>query len=224
MGGNESDTTESGRAAWNERESNLAASFDRIGARYDEAFPHKEGQLEAARRLLDRLPPGARILDLGCGTGLPTARQLVDAGYRVTGTDISPTMLALARENVPEAEFRQVDIVDLDADQDYDAVVAFFSLLILPRARIPEALGLIRRALVPGGWLCLSMVEADLDDTPIPFLGHQIPVTGYFRDELRSLLEAAGFTIEDQTVLSYAPASTQAYPEVQLFFTCRRAD
>ena len=56
--------------------------------RYDEVFPHKEGQIRAVEQLLERLRPGARALDLGCGTGVPTARQLVDGGCEVTGVDI----------------------------------------------------------------------------------------------------------------------------------------
>ncbi|MEY9211349.1 methyltransferase domain-containing protein [Thermobifida halotolerans] len=209
---------------WDERAASLAAAFNNIGEHYDDAFPHKEGQVECVRGLLDRLPAGARVLDLGCGTGVPTSRQLAAAGYRVTGTDISPTMIDLARRNVPEADFAVADIMDLDADQRYDAVVAFFSLLVLPRARIPEALAAIHRALVPGGWFCLSMVEADIDDVPIHFLGNQVHVSGYLRDELRTVVESAGFTVEDENAFSYAPASSQAYPEVQLFLTCRRAD
>lgn len=197
-------------------------SVDNIGDDYDEAFPHKEGQIECVQRLSRRLPKGARVLDLGCGTGMPTSRQLVDAGFRVVGTDISPTMVELARRNVPEGEFHVADIVDLSEEEAYDAVVAFFSLLVLPRNRIPKALTAIHRALAPGGWFCLSMVEADLDDVPIQFLGQQVRVSCYPRDELRTVVENAGFSIEDETAFSYAPASSQAYPEVQLFFICNR--
>src|SRR5437016_7935097 len=110
-----------------------AAAFDHIGERYDEAFPHKDGQITAARWLMDRLPAGPRVLDVGCGTGLPTARQLISGGAAVTGIDISPVMLALARANVPEAEFRLLDMADVDGSLgEFDAAVAFFSLLMLP--------------------------------------------------------------------------------------------
>lgn len=210
--------------AWKERAASHAAAFDNIGQNYDEAFPHKEGQIETVQRLAAHLPKGAHVLDLGCGTGIPTSRQLVDAGFRVTGTDISPAMVDLARRNVPEGEFHVADIVDLKAEQEYDAVVAFFALLMLPRARIPEVLRSIHRALVPGGCFCLSMVEADIDDEPIPFLGNLVHVSGYLRDELRAVVEDAGFSVEHQNAFSYAPASSQAYPEVQLFLTCRRID
>src|ERR1700693_2570275 len=103
-----------------------AAAFDQIGERYDEAFPHKEGQVTAVSWLIDQLKPGARILDAGCGTGVPTARQLTEAGISVMGIDISPVMLSLARQNVPQAAFTEMDIMDLAPEVGgFDAVVAF---------------------------------------------------------------------------------------------------
>jgi SAM-dependent methyltransferase len=209
---------------WTERENRQAAAYDAIGEHYDEAFPHKEGQLASGSWLLARIQPGARVLDIGCGTGVPTVSQLVTAGCEVTGIDLSARMCELARANVPGARFRTADLFDLDpADGQYEAVVSFFTLLNLPRARMGEALTLIHKLLVPGGWFCLSMVEADLDDVAIPFLGSEIRVTGYLRDDLRALIQESGFTVEEETPISYAPASTQAYPEIQLFLNCRRA-
>ena len=210
---------------WAARERGQATAYDHIGEHYDEAFPHKEVQVKSTLGLIDRLAPGATVLDVGCGTGVPTTRRLTDAGLSVTGVDISPVMLDIARRNVPEAEFVHRDIVDLDpAEGTYDAVVAYFALLHLPRALIPRALSVLHSLIAPGGWLTLSMVEADVDDLPIPFLGHHVRVTGYFRDDLRALLTGAGFVIEEEETASYAPSSAQADPEIQLFFTCRRTD
>lgn len=70
-----------------------AEAFDAIGERYDEAFPHKEGQVAAAEWLIGSLPAGSRALDLGCGTGLPTAGQLAAAGVEVVGVDLSDGMV-----------------------------------------------------------------------------------------------------------------------------------
>ncbi|HEY5833556.1 class I SAM-dependent DNA methyltransferase [Streptomyces sp.] len=213
---------------WRGDRTGQAEAFDAIGDRYDEAFPHKEGQLAAGTWLTASLAPGSRVLDLGCGTGTPTARQLTDAGLRVTGVDLSSGMLARARENVPEAEFLRADIADLAdggplAAGGFDAAAAFFSLLMLPKAEIPFALGSIRDLLRPGGLLALSMVEADLDDTPIPFLGNTIRVSGYLRDELRHVVTDAGFEVTEEESYAYAPASTAVPPEEQIFLYCRRA-
>jgi cyclopropane fatty-acyl-phospholipid synthase-like methyltransferase len=208
-----------------EHQAAQARAFDMIGERYDEAFPHKDGQLAAGEWLCTRLAPGSRVLDAGCGTGLPTAEQLVDAGHEVLGIDISEGMLELARRGVPDAEFRSLDLADVGPDLGtFDAVVAFFALLMLPRTEIPDVLGRLREVLRPGGYFMLSMVEADLDDIPISFLGSPVWVTGYLRDELREVVEKAGFEVLERHSLSYAPASTEAPPEVQLFLYCRRGD
>ncbi|MEF3112890.1 class I SAM-dependent DNA methyltransferase [Streptomyces chrestomyceticus] len=205
-----------------------AEAFDAIGDRYDDAFPHKEGQLAAGARLAAALPPGSQVLDVGCGTGLPTARQLADAGHTVVGVDLSPSMVALARANVPAARFHQLDVADLRDGRlggpgSFDGAVAFFSLLMLPRAEIPYTLRMLHTLLKPGGLLALSMVEADLDDCPIPFLGSTIRVSGYLRDDLRQVVHDAGFEVTGEESYAYAPASTDTPPEFQLFLHLRRA-
>ncbi|MGW2601846.1 class I SAM-dependent DNA methyltransferase [Streptomyces klenkii] len=205
--------------------SGQAEAFDAIGHRYDEAFPHKEGQLGAGAWLAAALPPGSRVLDAGCGTGLPTARQLTDAGHRVVGVDLSPGMLELARGNVPKAEFHLADLADLRDGRlgTFDGAAAFFSLLMLPRPEIPHALRMLHGLLRPGGLLALSMVEADVDDYAMPFLGNTIRVSGYLRDELRQVVGEAGFEVAGEHSPAYAPASTDVPPEIQLFLNLRRA-
>ncbi|MER0482394.1 class I SAM-dependent methyltransferase [Streptomyces sp. Edi2] len=205
-----------------------AEAFDAIGDRYDVAFPHKEGQLASGTWLGDTLTAGSRILDLGCGTGLPTARQLSDAGHRVVGIDLSPSMVALARENVPDADFHRLDIADLRRGRlggpgSFDGIAAYFSLLMLPRAEIPYALGMLHDLLRPEGLLALSMVEADVDDFTIPFLGNSVRVSGYLRDDLRRVVHDAGFDVVGEDAYAYAPSSTDVPPEIQLFLHLRRA-
>ncbi|MGW8378763.1 methyltransferase domain-containing protein [Streptomyces sp. ODS28] len=201
-----------------------AESFDAIGERYDDAFPHKDGQRASGAWLADQMPPGSRVLDLGCGTGVPTARQLADAGHLVTGVDLSPGMLKLCRDNVPSGEFHKLDIAEVEASGlgPFDGAAAFFSLLMLPRGEIPAALRMLHGRLRSGAPLALGMVEADVDDFPIPFLGHTIRVSGYLRDDLRRVVREAGFEVVGEDAYAYAPASTDVPPEIQLFLHCRR--
>jgi len=207
---------------WAARQAAQAGGFDAIGARYDESFPHKDGQVVCTDRLLETLPAGARVLDAGAGTGLPTARRLLDVGCTVTCVDFSAEMLNLARTNAPEATFVHADILDLPDDPgQYEAVTAFFSLLMLPRAQIDTTLRLFHRILTPGGRLALAMVEADVDDIPIPFLGHWLRVTAYTRAAWRAVLAEAGFVVEWEDSRTYVP-ELAAPPEVQLFTLCRR--
>jgi SAM-dependent methyltransferase len=154
---------------------------------------------------------------------VPTARQLTEAGMKVMGIDISPVMLSLARKNVPGATFTEMDITDIGPRiGEFDAVVAFFSLLMLPRIQIPPALARFRQILVPRGWLVLAMVEADVDDIPIPFLGAQVRVAGYARSALRDVITAAGFAVLQEDSVSYDPASTGLPPETQITLCCQR--
>jgi SAM-dependent methyltransferase len=204
-----------------------AEAFDAIGDRYDEAFPTKASQLDAGEWLAGALPAGSRVLDLGCGTGMPTARQLVDAGHHVVGVDLSAGMLELARRNVPEGEYVRADIAHLPSGPPlepggFDGVAAFFSLLMLRRSEIPETLRAVHELLAPGGLLALSMVEADVDDVPIPFLGHTIRVSGYLQDDLREIVTDAGFEVIKEDAYAYAPATTDVPPERQIYLCCRR--
>nr|WP_280672334.1 class I SAM-dependent methyltransferase [Kitasatospora sp. MAP12-44] len=218
-----------------------ALAFDVIGSRYSEAFPAKSGQLAAGCRLLAELPIGSRVLDIGCGIGDPTARQLAAGGLDVTAIDLSDGMLRLARQNLPEAaRYHRMDMYDLATERAeqawglpelgpagagrFAAVTAFFSLIVLPQREIPLMLDRIRTLLRPGGLLALGMVEADLDHYPLLFLGQEIRISGYLREELAQLLHQAGFTVEACSDRPYAPACTALPPEEQLFLHCRRID
>jgi ubiquinone/menaquinone biosynthesis C-methylase UbiE len=198
-----------------------AAVFDAIGERYDEVFANKDAQVEATQWLVERLRPGACVLDAGCGTGHPTAKMLADAGCDVLGVDISETMLELARGNVPGARFERMDMACLTTvTGPFDAITAFFSLLMLPRARIETLLrewaGLVRT----GGYIVLSMVEADLDYVEIPFIGQTPRLSGYPRDRLAEVLQDAGLHILESRAIAFPPATPDAPPETQLFYCC----
>jgi ubiquinone/menaquinone biosynthesis C-methylase UbiE len=199
-----------------------AAAFDAIGERYDDAFPHKSAQIIATQWVIDRLVPGARVLDIGCGTGVPTAGMMVESGLQVVGIDISTEMLRLARRNVPAGRFVAMDVLQLDSTLgDFDAAVAFFSLLMLRRADIPPVLRRIRAVLRPGGYFALGMVEVDFDYVPYMFLGQPVSVTGYPRADLEALLVAEGLEVREVDVEEFEPATPDAPPERQVFVYCR---
>ncbi len=98
--------------------------------------------------------PGERILDVGCGTGQLTA-EIAQAGAEVVGIDLSPQMIAAARQNHPELQFAVADIASTSYDREFDAV---FSNAALHWVKNQEgAIAAIARALKPGGRLVFEM-------------------------------------------------------------------
>ena len=97
--------------------------------------------------LLPRLAARSRVLDLGCGNGVPATRLLAER-HHVTGVDISTVQVARARVLVPKASFLEADmsVVRFRA-RSFDAVVSFFALIHVPLAEQP---GILARA---GTWL-----------------------------------------------------------------------
>ncbi|AHH97827.1 hypothetical protein GCM10010174_00680 [Kutzneria viridogrisea] len=175
------------------------APFDRIGANYDASRADRSAHYAANAWLADRLSPGARVLDVGCGSGEPTARELCERGFEVVGVDESGVMLDLARAGVPGATFLQRDFRDLGEDLgQFDAVTAFFALLLVSRAEVAQVLADLRSRLRGPKLLVMSMVYGDFDAFPISFLGVWIPVTAYPTDQLLEVVTAAGFRVLDK--------------------------
>ena len=148
----------------------VARGYDRVGGRYGELalkadFDERARYVDA---LIDGLPSGARLLDLGCGAGVPTTRRLAEH-FEVTGVDISQRQVERARYNVPGATFLWADMSSLDLPAaSFDAVTAFYSIIHVPRDEQPELLRSIATWLRPCGPLAATLgaesVEAAYDD------------------------------------------------------------
>ena len=128
-----------------------------------EAYAKREITSRYARltKFLALLPPGAAILELGCGAGGDSAEMLT-RGYDVTPTDGSPEMAVVASRRLG----RTVETLlfhELDAVEAYDGVWANACLLHVPRDQLANVLALIRRALKPGGAFYASYKSGDGD-------------------------------------------------------------
>jgi len=91
------------------------------------------------------------VLDLGCGTGLPYARHMVDEWFDVMGVDLSEEMVKVATRNVPEAAFAQLSMSEIDYRDEFDGVISSFSMLLLSPALFKETASRIHSALVDRG-------------------------------------------------------------------------
>lgn len=114
------------------------------------------------RVLLARLAEGARVLDVGCGTGY-LAGRLAERGFAVTGLDISPEMVKNARENVPNGAFLVADLRHFALKTRFSAAVATFDTLnhLLEPADLGRALANVAQALEPGGLFLFDVLEEE---------------------------------------------------------------
>jgi len=110
------------------------------------------------------ISPGARVLDVGCGTGVVaiTAARL---RARVDAIDLTPQLLERARENARIAkvdiEFREADAEDLPfRDGEFDIVVSQFAHMFAPRPEV--AIAQMLRVLRPGGTIAFSTWPPEL--------------------------------------------------------------
>jgi len=82
-------------------------------------------------RFIDRLGRGARVLDLGCGSGWPVAQYMAERGLRVTGVDASPTMISFCRDRLPDQEWIVADMRQLALGRRFDGILAWDSFFHL---------------------------------------------------------------------------------------------
>src|SRR4029453_7868966 len=113
-------------------ETDVRSGYARWAGSYDaRPNPLIAAETDVVRRMIDDLPRGD-ALDAACGTGRH-ARYLRDRGHRVTGVDLSPEMLAVARAALPDVELREGALTALPfADHTFDLAVCALALTHLP--------------------------------------------------------------------------------------------
>ena len=145
--------------------------------------------------LTGRLGEGARVLDLGCGGGVPIAKSLSER-FEVTGVDFSSEQISRARKNVPTATFQCCDVLDYMPEHLFDAVTVFYVLFHLTRA---DQLELIRRLntwVKPGGLVLATVTESDQAPyTEDDFFRVTMYWTNFSRSKYEAVFQDAGFRV-----------------------------
>ena len=205
----------------------LQTSYDRIageyaGHLYDE-LDHKPLDRALLARFVEEIRGLGPVCDLGCGPG-HVARYLHDLGVEeVFGLDLSPGMVEIARHLNPGIEFRQGDMLSLDAeDGSLSGIVAFYSIIHLPREELPRALREMRRVLGRGGSVLLSFHVGEETRHLDELWGKEVSLDFHFflPQEIEGFLEETGFKVED--IIQRQPYSEDVEVQTQRAYVFAR--
>ncbi len=178
-------------------------SYDAVASEYADRLFHELDGKPFDRKMLDwlieKVAGYGLICDLGCGPG-QIARYLHDHGAAACGIDLSPAMVAQARQLNPDIPFEPGNMLALAATDDtYGGVAAFYSIIHIPHEQVVTALTEIRRVLRPGGVLLLTFhigsQVVHLDD----WWGQTVNLDFNFfeRETMKAWLIEAGLTPEE---------------------------
>jgi cyclopropane fatty-acyl-phospholipid synthase-like methyltransferase len=175
----------------------VAEGYDRVA----DAYARLERETDWPRMrwlgdLLRRLPPHARVLDLGFGSGIPATRAILDHGHGAIGVDVSREQLDRARKNVPEAEFVLASALDLEfAPESLDAVVSFYVIEHVPRETHAALLASIYAWLRDGGYLLLTFETGDEPGVIGEWLGAPMYFSHFDAETNERLVRETGFEV-----------------------------
>ena len=187
------------------RPDEFRSSYDTVAEAYAQQFADELSRKRFERALLDEFAaalPTPTALDIGCGPG-HVGKYLAERGLDVTGIDLSPVMIDLARRMNPAMRFEVGDMRVLNAgDGRVGGIVAFYSLIHIARDEVPDVLHEFIRILVPSGRMLVAVHGGSGTISRQEFLGKAVPfeATLFEKDELVAMIEAAGFDIAAATV------------------------
>jgi SAM-dependent methyltransferase len=193
----------------------VSDGYDAIGDAFAEWRTRIAGdpRREWEEELVSRLTEGARVLELGCGSGSPETQRLAER-FVLTGVDISPRQVERARVAVPAAEFFCADFTELELPEgSFDAVASFYVFNHVPRDLLAPLLERIHRWLGPDGWLLTAFGVSDTEGWTGEWLGAETFFSSFPAEINSRLVRDSGFAIERDEVITFeepeGPASFQ---------------
>jgi len=174
----------------------VKSGYDTIAAQYTGSRKEDTEDVRLLHELMERLPEGAKVLDAGCGSGIPIAR-LLSQRFNVTGVDFSETQVRLACQAVPQAQFICQDMTKLAFPAAaFDAICSYYAIIHVPRKEHQRLLLNFYRMLKPDGLALLCMGAGDLpEDAEEDWFGTRMYWSHYDGETNVKMLKECGFNI-----------------------------
>lgn len=174
----------------------VEAGYDAVADQYAalEADGQEWPRLRWLEHLLGRLQEGGRVLDVGCGNGVPATRRIAQH-FHATGIDVSAAQIERARRNVPEATFLQGDLTEVSFDAPFAGIAAFYVIDHVPRELHAEVFARFHDWLEPDGHLLFTIEPEDVPGEVRPWLGEPMFFSQYDAETTMQLVSRAGFEV-----------------------------
>ncbi|KAH8807097.1 S-adenosyl-L-methionine-dependent methyltransferase [Xylogone sp. PMI_703] len=214
-------------------------TFDSINIEYERAYENNKFKKACINEAISLLPNNARVLDVGCGTGIPVSDMLSKAGLNVVGFDISPKMVKLAQDRV-KGSFTVSDMLTYPNEGQFAAIFMIFCHLQLSYLDFHTAVYRFARALQPGGLFILGQMPSDtnvpdespaynetksyVEDYDAPFMGEMLPTFMMSEAGQRNFFRSMGFEVVWERVDTFQPNNEKCVPEVQQYIIVKRLD
>ena len=170
--------------------------YNAIANRYLAQRTRDSEDVRLINELIERLPANAKVLDAGCGAGIPIS-QMLSEHFNVTGVDFSEAQIKLAKKHVPKANFICQDMTKLDFPENtFDGICSYYAIIHIPREEHQSLLANFYRMLKPIGvaLLCLG-AEHLIDDIDENYLGTRMYWSHYDTETYLKMLKDCGFSI-----------------------------
>jgi len=200
--------------------------FDRYTKEYMDKFMEVTLYKDTFAYLLEKLPPGAAVLELGCGPGnivkyLSTQRP----DLKFLGIDLAPQMIRAAKKQNPGAAFRRLDIRHAGQIKGpFSAVLAPFCIPYLSYHDLVRLFTDLGHLVAEGGLVYLSCMEGakgkqGFEKTSFT-AGSELYISYYRREDMERLLQEKGFEIKGFYTKDYP--ETDGSITVDLFYIAKK--
>jgi len=178
----------------------LERQYDHMAQSYNDNrhLFDNSAQLEELGKLVGK---GDRVLDAGCGSGIPVARYFVDLGCKVTGMDISGRMIELAEKNVPGGSFEKADLLKVDYPAgDFDLIASFYCIFHVRKALQSTVFERFFTWTKPAGYCYFTLAGEGYTGKPhfegtMQFGDYVLPYAHFTEEQYREMLSQVGFDV-----------------------------
>lgn len=193
--------------------------YDKIASEYLATRSKDSEDVHILEELVNRLPRRARVLDAGCGAGVPVTRYLAQF-FDVTGVDFSAKQIELARSLVPNARFACEDITRLKFDDEsFDGICSYYAIIHVPQTHHARLLKNFHRMLRHGGLALLCLGAGELPSDIADFHGTLMYWSHYGAEKNLQLLKECGYAVVWSRILKDASYANAAH----LFVLARKS-